>query len=220
MRIVALLATTTAIVAIAAPAMAGAAWPNWYLGIRGGVAFLSDSDISGPAFSGKTEYDTGYSLSGAIGYRPGFAASSMGSMRVEAEYLYQTNSLGSGNALGVPVSYSGDIAHSAILLNAYYDFALTNSRFSPYLGAGLGLGHSRASDIKTNGVALIDDSDNGMAYDLMAGIGYSPETVPYTTFSLGYRYFGMQDSKYNIGATNVKVDNDSHNVEAGAQFRF
>lgn len=221
MRIPALFAATvTALAAFAGPAMAGAAWPNWYVGVRGGVAFLSESDLDGPALNGKADYDAGYSVSAALGYRPSFAVSSAGSMRIEAEYFYQSNSFGSGNLGGPAGQFGGDVSHSALMLNSYYDFALANSRFSPYLGAGIGLGHTKATDVTFSGAPLIDDTDNGLAYNLMAGIGYSPETLPYTTWSVGYRYMGMQDSKYSIGATNIKVDNDSHNLEAGAQFRF
>lgn len=219
MRFAVSMLLTTAMVAAAAPAFANAAWPNWYLGVKGGVAFLDSTDLDG-SISGKARFNTGYDVGASLGYRPVFAMSNFGSLRMEVEYLYQDNDLDDGNIGGPSGNFSGDISHSALLLNGLYDFALTNSRFSPYVGGGIGIGHSRASDVSFNGSPQFNHSDNKLAYDLQAGIGYSPETVPYTTFTIGYRYFGMSDTKFGSALGNVKVENDSHNIEAGAQFRF
>jgi opacity protein-like surface antigen len=80
----------------------------------------------------------------------------------------------------------------------------------PYVGAGLG-----AANIDVD----VDD-DTVFAWQLMAGLGYVPQSIPFTEWTLGYRFFNTNDAKITVGATNADMEYMSHNVEAGVKFLF
>ena len=200
-------------------AMANPAWPNWYVGVKGGLNWLQDADVKG-SNSGKVSFDDGYSLSAALGYTPAFTLTSVGKGRFELEYRYSKNDLDKGTISGVSGILGGEQESNAIMFNGYYDFALSSTHWSPYLGAGIGYADVNV-DSDFNGIALTRDNDNAFAWQLMAGIGYSPENMPFTTWSLGYRYFTTSDLQLTTTAgTGIKVENSNHNLEAGVAMKF
>jgi hypothetical protein len=55
----------------------------------------------------------------------------------------------------------------------------------------------------------------------MAGIGYSPKSLPMTEWTLGYRYFVMNSPDFNTAAGKIKLDSPkAHTAEIGAKFKF
>ena len=218
MRIALLSAVSLAAIATATAANAGSAWPNWYLGLKGSVNMVEDSDVGG-AQSGKLEYDNGFGVSAALGYHPDFAKSSVGKGRIEAEYLYQKNDFDGGTIGGVSSPFIGDQGTSALMLNALYDFTLQGSRWAPYIGAGIGYAQT---DVSGNLAGVtVDNDDNGFAWQLLAGLGYSPESIPYTTWTVGCRYFNAGDVKVNSSiGTDIELENTTHSLEAGVQLKF
>ena len=69
--------------------------PNWYIGLAGSVNFVQDAkyvESGGIApITGTLEYDEGYGMSGAIGYRARYANSALSSVRFEAELALQSS---------------------------------------------------------------------------------------------------------------------------------
>ncbi|MFZ2223749.1 MAG: outer membrane beta-barrel protein, partial [Candidatus Deferrimicrobium sp.] len=115
-----------AVSVFAAPAFA--AGP--YVGVEGGVTFLSDASISGPGISGDLQYDTGYGAGVFGGY-------DFGMYRLEAEFAYRVNDHDQiSGALGGPVD--GDTSSMALMVNAYYDFKMVSPTIVPYIGVGIG----------------------------------------------------------------------------------
>jgi len=104
-----------------------------------GFAMLSDSDSTVPGITLESEFDTGLALGVALGY--GF-----GKTRIEGEIAYQKNDFDKIGALGVSLDASGDVTALAFLLNGYYDFT-NESRFTPYVSAGLGFARGIRSRI-------------------------------------------------------------------------
>lgn len=211
-----LILTTSLGVLITSAAQAEERWPRWYLGLTGGVDFKNDSDISN-AISGNAEYDTGYSFGASIGYMPAFKELPMNMVRLEAEVNYRSSSLSDITVGGVSGTGSGDMQNLAGMLNLFLD-APTGSNWTPYVGGGLGF--STVQFDNGSGFGNTDDEDTVFAYQFMGGLAYSPETIPSTRFTLGYRYFGSEDAEYAVPGGTIEVSNDSHNVELGAQFRF
>lgn len=212
----ALLAAGVCALVFSAPGYAaenGGRWPRWYVGGTVGMQFLSDSDLGGSQ-TGTVEFDNGYTFSGSIGYRPYFGVAVLDDMRVEFEAGYREAGLDSrGNT-----PLTGDLRVTSYMGNLFYDIP-TGSRFTPYIGAGAGA--ARVSLPRTSGLGNTDSKDSTFAYQGLLGVSYAPTSIPLTEWTLGYRYFRLQDPQFQTLAGNVKLkDVDSHNVELGARFLF
>ncbi len=182
-------------------------WPQWYVGLTGSLVLLSDSDISGSGLSGDSSYNSGYGISGSIGYRPNMDIAVFNNMRFEIEAAYRANDV--DNITGVAFASTGEAKSMAYMINAIYDVE-TGSQLVPYFGAGIGYSN----------IEFRDDDDMVFSYQFLAGVGYEPELIPNTIWSIGYRYFGTQDPSLSSGATSYEIEYDAHNFEAGLQMRF
>jgi opacity protein-like surface antigen len=111
--------------------------PGWYGQVAVGGLWFQDTDgtVSGIDVTG--EYDTGYALWAAGGYRfsNGF--------RTELELGYGRTSLDKVKALGVTATVDSDIDLYSATANLFYDIN-TGTFATPYLGGGIGVLHSRS----------------------------------------------------------------------------
>lgn len=201
-----------------ADAMQGERWPRWYLGLSGGMQFLTDTDISGTA-PGKVDFDdSGVVATASLGYRPYFGVPALDSMRIEFEAGYHRSDLSSFSGAGGTAGLRGDTTVLSYMGNVYYDFR-NSSRLTPYLGAGLGGASVRLP--RTSGLGNTGNKDNVFAYQFLAGLAYSPASIPLTEWSLGYRYFRLNDPEFTTAGGRITLDDyDAHSVELGAKFRF
>ncbi|MCK0128909.1 P44/Msp2 family outer membrane protein [Erythrobacter sp. F6033] len=181
-----------------------------YVSISGGVALPEDSTNSGefdesvpatadfdeiPAgteLAWNTEFDTGYALSGQVGYafENGF--------RVEAEAAYSEYGVGTHSGLtvggtdidavdvavltrgaadaanptvgAVIADGQGQVSNFGLFGNVFYDID-TGSALKPYVGGGVGYQWVDV-DYSPSGVAVGEDDDGAFAYQLMAGASY------------------------------------------------
>lgn len=206
------IALATLALSTAGTAQAQERWPKWYVGLHGMVPFVSDSDLSAAGSEvGDLDYDTGWGGGASLGYMPGGTNSFVDSMRFEIEYAYRTNDLEDIDG----VSVSERIRSNAGMFNAYFDIP-TQMRVLPYVGAGIGIAQVEM-DLNELGV---NDNDTVLAWQLMAGLGYAPQTIPNTVFSVGYRYFSTADPEFSGTAGTVENEYNTHNVELGARFIF
>ena len=79
------------------------------------------------------------------------------------------------------------------MFNGYYDIARFD-RFTPYVGAGVGLAYNKTGGVSfTGNAALVNviEGDNrwSLAWSLMAGVGV--QLTERTTLDIGYRYLDM-----------------------------
>ena len=188
-------------------------WPNWYVGLKGAVPFVTDQDVSRSGVSsGEVDFDDGAFYSGAIGYVPNGTG-----FRFELEYFNAENDINgaSGIAAG-PVD--GDVTVDALMFNAFYDFT-NKTLVTPYVGVGLG---GAQAELRSVALGLVEGQDETqLAYQLMTGLSYEPKMLRNVAFSLGYRYFStFDDLEFGSGASQTTIDYDTHNVELGARFRF
>lgn len=181
-------------------------WPRWYVGINGMLTTHEDSDQGTTGYS----FDDNFGVSAALGYQIPAASGPFAHMRVEGEVAYFANDIDTVSIGGVSSTSSGEIENTAYMLNAYFDIP-TGWAVMPYLGAGIGLADAQLSNGTTN------DDDQVLAYQFMAGLGYTPQTIPMTQWTIGYRYFATED--VSLAAGDVK-DNVIHNMEAGVKLRF
>lgn len=247
----------------AASALCAPAAAQQYVSGSAGFNFQSDSSNSG-AFSSdfttgdgvavpagtvlpagtelgwNTEFDTGYFVSGAYGWRLD------NGLRLEAELSYSsadvdthTDVQAGGAALGgadaaVLISGSdplgvtvadlvadgrGDISNFAVMANAYYDFAMPDSPFAFYVGGGLGFSNVTV-EYRPSDVGIVDDDETAFAYQVMAGGAY--RFSDNAEWYAGYRYRATEDVSLDVDLVpaTLDIENQSNIIETGIRFYF
>jgi opacity protein-like surface antigen len=183
------------------PAAAQQAGPGGYIAGGGGLSVLQDARTQGSA-SATHQFDPGWLGLGAAGYAfdSGF--------RMEGELGYRRNEADGG---------AGHAQAWTLMGNALYDFK-TGTRFTPYVGAGVGGARLKFDDIPA-GATSIDDSDTVLAYQGLAGIAYHLDSN--VTFDLGYRYLGTERPSFRTRAGgSVDSEYDNHAVMLGLRYQF
>jgi opacity protein-like surface antigen len=195
------------LVVVAAPGSA----KGPYVGGQAGVVFLSDSDIQqGPTtFTGS--FDAGYGLGLTGGYN-------FDMFRLEGELFYKTNSFDEVSAVGVSLPADGDVSALGLMVNAIFDFK-NQTRFTPFIGAGVGMAQISIKDLTIGGLAIADDDDAVFAYQGIAGVGFSVTKA--LTLDLTYKYTATADPSFtDAGGFPFDAEYTSHNIMLGARFNF
>jgi opacity protein-like surface antigen len=187
-----------------------------YGSFNAGIAKPADGNmtISGVG-SAELEYDTSFTVGGAIGYRLGES----GDYRVEGEVAYQNNEVDRIGNNSLPFDPGGgeissmEFSMLTFLLNGYIDFNY-GSAFSWFFTGGFGFARIDG-EMTVNGVTD-DEDDTVFAYQLGVGAGYAvTETV---TLDCKYRYLSTED--FNIEGGHVEVASPSHSITAGIRVAF
>ncbi|MBV5329719.1 MAG: porin family protein [Chlorobium sp.] len=194
---------------LAASAVHAAPNAPYYFGAGIGLSSLRDATLSesGVPFSIDAEFSAGFGLSAALGYDFDFA-------RMDLELGYKKNDINNFSAFGISVPASGDVTSKSVMMNFYHDFTTSDSRWSPFLGAGLGVTRLNVDNATIIGFPLGEASDTVFAWQLMAGIGY--KVANNTIIDLSYRYFATTAPDFD----GMKAEYNSHNVMVGLRFLF
>lgn len=110
------------------------------------------------------------------------------------------------------------VRSDALMFNLYYDLPAMQ-RFTPYVGAGIGVAFVDLRDITfTNGstVRIADQDETNFAWSLMAGV--ATDIGRGMKIDVGYRYLNMGDIESNNAAIGyrLKIDDVSeHQVRVG-----
>jgi opacity protein-like surface antigen len=199
-----------------------------YLGGKAGVSFegvdnlKNTSPVANPAAVNVTSQSN---TVGAFGANIGYNFKRLGApIRAEVEYTYRTDFDYSPNPVfsnaGVASSLNSTLNSHTVMVNAYYDID-TKTKFTPYVGGGLGVAiNQTSSTLSVAGVSgSKDNSQTNFAWSLGAGIGYALDSN--WTAELGYRYIDLGKAVY--GGSVVSVTSDSvtaHEVTAGIRYQF
>ncbi|MGE4351985.1 MAG: OmpA family protein [Bdellovibrionales bacterium] len=201
-----------ATIALLAPYSAHAEIPaGWYLGGNTIMSFERDSDIKVSGSTDQIEYKTGWGLAGYGGYAFG------NGFRTEAELAYRHSEADSATGLTAgPVG--GGIHNWALMANALYDFD-TNTRITPYVGAGIGAALVDADNLRTINSATLDEDRVAFAYQGIVGASVALDGG--WAFTADYRYFATPDVKFktNVGVRG-ETENASHNLMLGIRYTF
>ncbi len=223
------LLTTSVVVLVGGVGLAAvpSAKAQWYVSANAGGTILSDADITDTAaigsFTGEVGFDTGFGVSGAVGY-------AYGALRFEGEISYRKNdlddlqvnslTLGGTTISGVLGTFAleGDTTALGFMANGWYDMD-TGTPWVPFVGAGLGIAKINIDIESVAGIPTIyDESDTVFAFQVGAGVGY--KVTPTTTVSLSYRFFGTADPEFDDGFDKIDAEYMSHNVMVGVLFGF
>lgn len=182
--------------------------------------------------AGTTTFETGYNLSGAVGYRVNQA-------RFELEGAYLDNDDSTTDPVGPLIGKepsSGHVDIRSVFLNAYYDLPLSNPDFSLYGGLGIGTYQVKIHGLTTPTLANLPpvwggpiivngESDWNTAFQIKAGLNY--QVSPRATLFAGYRYFRGNNLAIDItqGPNSPPAvihpnDPELHNFELGARYYF
>jgi OmpA-OmpF porin, OOP family len=181
---------------------------GFYIGGAGGVNWLRDADVQGGAVNSEAEFDTNWAALGAVGYGLG------NGVRLEFEVGYRSNDVDK-----TPTSSgTGDATALSFMGNVLYDIQ-TGTRFTPYVGVGIGTARTRLNDAGTFSGQTVDDEDWNFAYQGIVGVSYA--IMPALKLTLDYRYFATLDPEYatNTG-TSVDSEYRSHTVMLGLRYEF
>lgn len=126
---------------------------------------------------------------------------------------------------------SSDIRSWAALASAYYDFA-KSSRFTPYIGAGIGVARNSMDDanITVNGVSVgrwSGDDKTSLAWHL--SVGTAIRVAQGISLDIGYRYMDLGTMQMGDTATvlgtpvsGVRSEDElrAHEIQFGLRFDF
>jgi opacity protein-like surface antigen len=133
-------------------------------------------------------------------------------------------------AAGLNVGSTGKTETTTLGLNAYYDIE-TGTQFTPYVGAGLGWGHSHSTITGYNmaNAGLTDSdvggkfSDDNLIWNVGAGVSYALNDK--ASIDLSYRYTDLGKLKgagYVSGSDFAEFSSKttSHEMLLGARYAF
>jgi len=172
---------------------------------------------------------------GAVGYK-------WGPFRGELNIDYSQQSLNSatldsiggvsGSSFTAPFSNSfpltGHVSDLSFMVNAFYDIA-TGTRFTPYVGVGVGAARLSLSNVSAGGIAgnlpFANDTTTVFQYQPMVGVHYA--VSPRIELGLEYRYVGTTQATFSIPApTNTFAGSSftdqysSHNILLSLTWHF
>lgn len=190
----------------------------WYAGMSGDVTFPRNTSVTGST-TGDINYKFSSGTSFQLGYEPQALNTSFGDARFELEGGYYAFGIKNITANGVTNNDPhGDLKTTTMMGNMYYDFH-TNTAFTPYIGAGVG--GANIAMAKNNGLGMTKGSDNELAYQFMAGVSYTPPSMPKTDWLVGYHYLGTTSPQFATSTGNVSFDSiQASNIEVGFRYHF
>jgi opacity protein-like surface antigen len=205
---------------------------RFYVSFHGGSVFSStshdvavDTDpstgscapLACPTITSDGISKPGFIVGAAIGTRVGNA------FRLEGEINYASSSIDHINVLSpiagtLPAQGSGSSLTG--MINGYVDFHA--GRFTPYVGAGIGLASFTAHGINVGLPSppspYIDGTDTGWAYQLMAGVDFQASEG--NSIGARYRYMKINDITIMDGGYRHDFDVESQSVELVFTHRF
>ncbi|WP_298259817.1 outer membrane beta-barrel protein [uncultured Litoreibacter sp.] len=200
--------------------------------IFGGASFLQDPNFEGVVTppggiqSVGTDFDTRFSIGGAVG--KSLPSLNFGQFRVrgEVELSYNTGDVGSvffsGNGPAAETNVAGDISTTRLFGNLIADLP-TGGAFTPYAGIGLGIASTDTAIVYGNGVTLNDRSENLSAQLILGGAYALSDNLSLTGDMRYVRDFGVDVPRFNGagGLTGVVSDDvSSVNLNVGLRFGF
>jgi outer membrane protein OmpA-like peptidoglycan-associated protein len=179
---------------------------GFYVGGAGGYNILEDADISRITPGVSATFKDGWAASGTAGYGLG------NGIRLELEYAYRENKVDKLGGTGG----SGTATSHAVLTNVLYDFA-TGTPFTPYVGAGLGVGRVSYDDFRLGGTPF-SASSTEFAYQGIAGVSYG--ITPNLKIDVDYKYFSTLDPRFQVASARIDSEYHAHTIFVGLRWEF
>ena len=195
---------------------ASAQTDGWYAGAEAGVNFVPKLKFDTTGNTWHQKQDPGYAILGQVGY--GF-----GKIRLEGELGWRQNEINKFSDDFGDHSVDGNISGVSFMGNVYYDF-VNSSKWTPFVGAGIGGIDLNFDNLKAGGVPVTNDGDFVFAYQGIAGVSYAVNEQ--LSIKADYRYLGTVDGNYNLSSAYAgpngvgKGEYASHSVLVGFTWKF
>ena len=148
-------------------------------------------------------------------FEPGNPA---GEGRIEIEYNRRSNPLDQVKFVEGSFKGGGNLTADSLLLN-FFGVAYDNSRWSPYVGVGIGAVRFEASDLKVSGQPMSSGSAIVLAYQVGGGIDVA--LTDRLNLDVGYRFFSSSRPKFTeVNGHRFEMDYVSHNAILGLRVGF
>jgi opacity protein-like surface antigen len=202
---------------------------------------LHGTDDDGDPATIRIGSSTDSTFGGSIAFGYDFEKKFSVPIRAEVEYAAFSQAENKGNFTEINGNEIGretvrqTFSIRTLFINAYWDIP-TGTRFTPYVGAGLGAGfintNGNFSGVVTTGGGVTETwsgrtgskTVTNFAWNVGAGVGY--DLTDYVTVDLGYRFTGLGSVKTKILRRDVdeisfKTDNlYQHQIALGLRFTF
>lgn len=165
----------------------------------------------------KRVWGTSFAAGVSYGLEGGAIRTELEWQRNTAARLHYTDVIYAGADSEVEHTSKTKIKTHAYMLNAYYDFD-TCTKFTPYVGAGIGLAKTKIANMEYGGFRWFDKSTEkhtGIAWQIGAGIAYALNDN--VSVDVGYRYidYGKFDVTTSGGRwQGMGFDRTSHETTA------
>jgi outer membrane autotransporter protein len=180
---------------------------QFYVSGSAGYLQFRDNSASTPIGTVTGEYNPGFAINGAAGYKFGFG------LRLEGELGYARTSPDKIKVNGQTVATvgGGDTNLLTGTANAFYDIK-TGTSLTPYLGGGIGFVHGDSSDATVAGVRVNGGSGTDFLWLVEAGVSIAVtdrlSVVP------AYRYMQISNSQNGFD------DDSAHLFKIGLRYSF
>lgn len=166
--------------------------PNFYAKIFGGANFLQYTSIDRT----KTTYQTGYIISGSLGYCWCYG------LRLEGEYAFRRNAIEKIHFFGEGSSKHGHFQTSSYMGNLLWDLPLSTwgcacRNIQPFIGAGIGYDFQRMHS--SNSRIVFHQKWNHFSWQLMAGLAYPIFCNTDITLEYKFHQGGSHFNNHSIG---------------------
>lgn len=173
---------------------------GWYGTLGGSGIQPRDTDGTVNGTGSTLEYDMGYGLFGAGGYR------FRNGLRLEGEIGYGSVGLDSFRYGGTSGSADGDLQLWSATGAAYYDLP-TTGRVSPYLGAGAGAVRESIDrvSLSSGGTTVSAEGDTDTNFTAFGEVGLNIALGPSFDLVPSYRYQWIDDGRDGFDDTQMHV---------------
>jgi outer membrane immunogenic protein len=178
---------------------------GFYVGVQGGATLLDGITThvaipNGPTAQANTNTDTGWLAGASGGYEWPIG------LALEGEFTYRQNHLNDLNYAGENIFTGGDAHSYAMMMNGYYRWH-NRTRFTPYIGGGVGEAVVALNNLHPNAPGGDFGGDTAtFAYQAIGGVAYALNE--HWSIAAEYRYFATVSpgiSGNTAGIKNVKL---------------
>lgn len=190
--------------------LTGAFGANWPITVTG--VDVTPGNLQ--SYSFQDSHGSGFSAEAGLGY-------DFGAIRAEVTYAYDGSYINNYSDQYGSYQYTsnGYVGKQSVLASAYWDINL-NSRFSPYIGGGVGYSSLSATGTADQlGVVYAPYTAGAFAYQLKAGLNYLLSRRSDVFAEAVYR--GMAGYPVSDGPTSYWYNGyNSWGFQLGARYRF
>jgi len=190
---------------------------DYYLGAYAGVTSLVTANARDSFGLFNLEATEGSLIAVSIGYElPPLRHESNG--RVEIEYSQRSANFNQAEFTNGKVSASGSLEVQSLMFNSFVVFP-TRTRFSPYVGLGIGGAIINVDNLVVAGFPMVNDDNFSFAWQVGGGMEFT--LTQSLRMDLGYRFFSTNHTDFvQVDGSKIEIEGHSHNGMLGLVWLF